>query len=149
MFFQFNDAGILLDTPYWQSEEARKGRPVCTVRDGVWHVLMPAPGQRYPQRYQPAVAMPVRSSSEPEGWLWKIWITREWPVRLPLSCFEGPPPPLPDPGAKLDRSLVIYGHWLPGISQKVIWSFGNMPESVPIEYRTTLRVCRIARRRHW
>lgn len=150
MFFTFDASGTLVDTPYWNSEEARKGRAWCAVHGSGWHLLMPTPGRQYPQRWLPARALPVRSSAEPEGWIWKVWITRDWTVRLPLSCFEGPPPALPEPGSQLDRSLIIYGHWLPGISKRVIWNFGNLPDdAVPIEYRTSLRVCRIARRPHW
>ncbi len=148
MFFQFDSAGVLVDTPYWISEEARQGRAWCAVRDSIWHLLMPTPGRRFPERWQPALALPVRTSREPEGWCWKLWITRDWWLLLPLSRFEGEAPPLPEPGARMDRRLIVYGHWLPGLSQQVTWSFGNLPtHAVPHEYSAQLRVCRVSRRR--
>lgn len=148
MLFQFDSAGVLVDTPYWISEEARQGRVWCSVREGVWHLLMPTPGRRFPDRWQPAHALPVRTSKQPEGWCWKLWITRDWWLLLPLSQFEGGAPPLPDPGARLERRLIVYGHWLPGLSQQVTWSFGNLPtHAVPQEYCTRLQVCRVSRRR--
>jgi len=145
--FQFDEAGILVDTPYWRSEEARQGRVWCAVRGSVWHLLMPTPGRHFPERHQTALALPVRSSKVPESWLWKLWITPDWWLLLPLSRFEGGAPPLPDPGTRLERRLMVYGHWLPGLSQQVTWNFGTLPtHAVPCEYSTRLQVCRVTRR---
>lgn len=144
MFCTF-DAGVLVSTSYFASAQALAGRPLCVVRGEYWHLLLPT-AQVFPRR-QTALAMPVRGLREPEGWQWKLWISPTWSVLLPLSCFEGAAPPLIEPGTRLDRHLLAYGHWLPGLSDHCTYPFGSVKiECVPCLYNATLQVRRAARK---
>lgn len=138
----FDDSGNLRSTDYWQSEDCRAGRPCCAVRNGIWHLLVPL-AQPMPRQAPRALALPVLSATDPERWRWKLWLTPDWPIALPLGCFCGPAPALPQPGAEMDRMLRIYGFWLPGLDE-VTYNFGHFENGGPqCVYRAPLRVARV------
>lgn len=140
---EFDDGGNLRSTDYWQSEDCRAGLPCCAVRGPFWHLILPV-AQTMPRNARRALALPVTAPGEPEGWRWKLWITPDWPVALPLRCFCGRPPALPAPGAEMDRTLRIYGFWLPGLSDCVTYSFGHFENGGPqCIHMAQLRVTRV------
>lgn len=138
----FDTAGLLVATDYYASEAFRQGLPCCSVRDGTWHLLLPEMCVVLPKRHT-AYAMPFTAKESKDGWCWRITISGEWHMRLPLDCFTPQAPGLPDHGADYTQHLIIYGHWLPGMSEKAIplgIAGGVGPEVI---FNRRLKVCRI------
>lgn len=145
----FSQAGFLAATDYWACEAgALSGRPWCCVHSGIWHALLPEQ-VTFPSRSVQAVAQPVLTCQEPERWLWKVWITPDLIVRVPLSCWPGGAPALPEPGARVDRQLRVYGCWVEGLSNhRPQWGFGLLEGGGPVcVYAAPLLIERVRRSR--
>lgn len=139
--------GRLVETDYWEAADGcQAGRPWVSADGEVWHLLMPCPPVQAPKS---ALSMPVTAWSEPEQWVWKLWLSSDFSLRLPRAAFCGRAPGLPERGWSAYRALQCYGLLLPGITDQVTWGFGQFSEQegmVPLLWTTRLRLMRAQRR---
>lgn len=102
MKFEFN-GGILKGTDYYSSTDFTRRLAWLVVRERVWHLLLPGS----PRSYHCVQAGPVEDQEEPDGWMWCVDVDgQKYP--LPRCRIEGPRPALPDRGAYLKRTAILY-----------------------------------------
>ena len=153
MTMEFNEHGALVSTDYWVAENGRRAGAVwVSVRNNAWHILMPdVPVTRLKR----AVAVPVTALRQEVGWQWKLWLKLDlnWALHIPPENFLSGPPSMPPPAHYYETSLQLYGHFLPGFSERsrVTHNFGHFQDEgqVPRLGWCRLLVARVGRNPNW